>query len=245
MFGFIKESSLQQYRILVELHWVQLLLSAASLKWISMNNQESKLRPEIVNVNSDEPEFYPFKTSKCSGRGNNVNDPYANMCVPDVIKSMNVKVFNLMPRTKETRHIKWHETCICKCRLAASVCNNKQRCHEDKCRCECKEVIDKGVCDKGFIWNPSNCECKCDKSLDVEEYSDYENCKCRRRLVYKLNEECTDNVEEAKIAGITLAEHENKHKNKCSTFALYIFSNLYNQHWSWYLFHLLQVHEIW
>ena len=49
------------------------------------------------------------------------------MCVADVIKNTNIKVFNLMPRTKETRHLEWHETCKCKCRLDASVCNNKQR----------------------------------------------------------------------------------------------------------------------
>ena len=58
-----------------------------------------------------------------------------------------------MSRTNETRHKEWHEAC--KCRLDASVCNNKQRWNEYKCRCECKELIDKGVCDKGFIWNPS------------------------------------------------------------------------------------------
>ena len=39
---------------------------------------------------------------------------------------------------------------------------------------------------KGFIWNPSNCECECDKSCDVGEYLDYENSKCRKRLVHKL-----------------------------------------------------------
>ena len=48
------------------------------------------------------------------------------MCVSNVIKDFNVKVFNLMSRTNETRHVKWHETCKCKCRLDASVCNNKQ-----------------------------------------------------------------------------------------------------------------------
>ena len=42
----------------------------------------------------------------------------------------------------------------CKCRLYASVCNNKQRWNNDKCRCECKELIEKGRCDNGFIWNP-------------------------------------------------------------------------------------------
>ena len=55
-----------------------------------MNNQESKVRPDMVNVNSDEPAFYPFsiKTSKCIGSCNNINDPYAKMCVPDVVKNL-------------------------------------------------------------------------------------------------------------------------------------------------------------
>ena len=75
-----------------------------------MNNQECKVRPEIINVNSDEPIFYPFsiKTSKCSGNCNNINDLYAKMSVPDVVKNLNVKVFNLISRINETGHIKWH-----------------------------------------------------------------------------------------------------------------------------------------
>ena len=104
------------------------LSSVNPLKCISMNNQECKVRPEIVNVNSDKPAFFPFsiKTSKCSGSCNNINDPYAKLCVPDVVKNINLKVFNLMSRTNETRHVKWHETCKCKCRLDASVFNNKK-----------------------------------------------------------------------------------------------------------------------
>ena len=74
------------------------------------------------------------------------------------IENTNVKVFNLISRTNEKRHIKWHKTCKCKCRLDARIYNNKQRWNEDKCRCECKELIDKGMCDKEFIWNPSNCK---------------------------------------------------------------------------------------
>ena len=54
-------------------------------------------------------------------------------------------------------------------------CNNKQRWNDDKCRCECKEVIGKSVCDKVFIWNPSNCDCECDKTCDFGEYLDYKN----------------------------------------------------------------------
>ena len=115
------------------------------LECISMNNQECKVRPGIVNVNSNEPVFYPFsiKTSKCSRSCNNINDPYANLCIPDVVKNINIKGFNLMSRTNETRRIKWHETCKCKCRLDATVCNSKQRSNKGKCRCECKELIDK------------------------------------------------------------------------------------------------------
>ena len=118
------------------------------------------------------------------------------MCVPNVVKNINVKVFNLVSRTNETRHIKWQETCKCKCRLNASVSKNKQRWNEDKCRYECKELVDKGRCDKGFIWNPSNCECECDKSCDVRDYLDYENCKCRKKLVNKLVEEYSENINE-------------------------------------------------
>ena len=49
---------------------------------------------------------------------------------------------------------------------------------------------------KGYIWNPSNCECKCDKSCDLGEYLDYENYKCRKRLVDKLVDECNENIDE-------------------------------------------------
>ena len=102
-------------------------LSGTLLKCISMNNQECKVRPQIVNLNRDEPVFFPFiiKTSKCSGTCNNINNPYAKLCVSDVVKNLNVKVLNVMSRTNETRHIEWHEMCKCKCRLDASVCNNK------------------------------------------------------------------------------------------------------------------------
>ena len=100
-----------------------------------------------------------------------------------------------MSRTNETRHIEWHKTCKYKCRLDASVWNNKQRWNEDKCRCERKELIDKGMCDKGFLWNPSNCECECDKSCDVGEYLDYKNCKCRKRIIDILVEECRENID--------------------------------------------------
>ena len=103
-----------------------------------MTNPEINVRLQIVNVNSDEPIFYPFniKTSKCSSICNNINDPYAKMCVSDVVKNLNIKLFNLMSGTNKTRCIWCHETWKCKCRLDASVSNNKEGWNNDKCRCE-------------------------------------------------------------------------------------------------------------
>ena len=118
------------------------------------------------------------------------------------------------------RDIKWHESCKCICRLDRIICNSKQRQNEDKCRCKCKKLIDKGVCSKGFIWNPSNCECKCDKSCHIGEYLDYSNCKCRKKLIDKLIDECTETIEEVKLAKIT-PENENSFY-KCSSCKVYI-----------------------
>ena len=83
------------------------LSSVNPLECVSVNNQECKVRPEIVHVNSSEPILFPYsiKTSKCSGTCNDINDPYAKLCVSDVVKNINIKVFNLMSRTNETRHI--------------------------------------------------------------------------------------------------------------------------------------------
>ena len=83
------------------------LPSVNSLKCISMDNQECKVKPQIVNVNDEEPVFFPFsiKISKYSHSCNNINDPYAKLCVPDVVKNLNVEVFNLMWRATERRHI--------------------------------------------------------------------------------------------------------------------------------------------
>ena len=146
MFRFIKQIFISTMMLFSNLPNVN------SLECISMKNQECKLRHEIVDVNNNNPIFYPFsiKINKCSGNCNNINDSYARICVPDAVKILNVRVFNLMTLTNETRHIKWHETCKCICRLDKIICNSKQRWNEDKCRCKCKELIDKRVCDKGY-----------------------------------------------------------------------------------------------
>ena len=94
-------------------------LNAIPLKCVSINNQECKVRPAIMNINSNDPSFYLYSIliNSCSGSCDNINDPYAKLCVPNVVNDMNIKVFNIISRTNETRHVSWHETCICKLKI--------------------------------------------------------------------------------------------------------------------------------
>ena len=181
------------------------------------------MRTEIINLKTNEPIFCPYsiKINRCKGSRNTINDSYAKICVPNEIKNTNFKVFNLMSRTNETRHIEWHKTCKCRCRLDASICNNKQRWNDEKCRCECKELIDKKICDKGFIWNPSNCECECDKSCNIGEYLDYKNCKCRKKITDKLVEECSEKIDgNGMLYNETLDVISSSDNNKTSNFCI-------------------------
>ena len=119
MFGFLKMCFFTEMTF----------FSCNALKYVSMNNQECKTRPVIMTTKSNENLFYLYSifVDKCSGSCNDINDFYAKLCVPDVVKNINIKVFNQISSTNETRYVSWHETCICKSRLDASVCNNKQR----------------------------------------------------------------------------------------------------------------------
>ena len=75
-----------------------------ALNCVTMSNQECKVRPKVADINSNNPMFYPFsiKVNKRRGNCNNINDPYAKICVPDTVKDLNIRVFNLMSRTNET-----------------------------------------------------------------------------------------------------------------------------------------------
>ena len=103
MFGFIKKCFFTAIRF-ISFN----LPGVNSLECVSMNNQEWKVRTKIIDLNTNEPMFYPYsiKINRCKGSCNIINDPYAKICVPDQIKDTSVKVFNLMSITNETRHIK-------------------------------------------------------------------------------------------------------------------------------------------
>ena len=69
------------------------------------------------------------------------------------------------------------------------------------------------------VWNPSNCECECDKSCNIGEYLDYSSCKCRKKLIGPLAEECTENIDETKSVNITI---ENENNNRCRSYVVYM-----------------------
>ena len=102
MFGFIKKC------FFTGLAFLSTLAGVNMLSCISMNNEECKVRPQIVNINGDDPKFflYSVKTSKSIGSCNNINNPLAELCVSHVVKKLNVKVFNLVLGANETRRYK-------------------------------------------------------------------------------------------------------------------------------------------
>ena len=188
------------------------VLKVKTLECVSVINEKCMSRPKIIDLNKNEPVFYPLsiKVNKCSGDCNNINDPMAKLCVPDIVRDMNIKVFNLLARINETRKIVWHETCKCVCRLMSAICNDRQEWNENKCKCECKEdLVSKLVCGKGYMWNPSTCSCECDKYYETGQYLDYKNYVCRKKIIDDLIEHCTSIVD-IEIKNNTLSKKNNE-----------------------------------
>ena len=83
------------------------MVEVKSLECMSVVNQKCMSRHKVLDINPDEPVFYPYsiKVNTCSGSCNTINDPFAKLCVLDITKNINVKVFNLIARINETRQI--------------------------------------------------------------------------------------------------------------------------------------------
>ena len=124
----------------------------------------------------------------------------AKMCVPNIIKRVNMNVYNFLMRLNETRNVLWHESCKCVCRLNSSVCSSKQIWNSDTCRCDYNEDF-AGIisCDKGYMWNPSTCTCECDMWCRSGQYLDHKNCVCKNKLVGRIIAECTSAINETMI----------------------------------------------
>ena len=91
------------------------ILKVKTLECVSVINKKCMSRPKIIDLNKNEPVFYPYsiKANKCSGDCNNINDPMAKLCEPNIVKDMHIKAFNLLARINETKKIVWHETYKC------------------------------------------------------------------------------------------------------------------------------------
>ena len=112
------------FKVIKKILLLILISTVNSLKCITLKKQKCKVRKVIVN---NEYMTYPYsiKVNRCNGNCNNIGNPYSKVCVPNIIKNVTLKVFDLMTLTNKTKQIKWHESCKCVCRLDSIVCNNK------------------------------------------------------------------------------------------------------------------------
>ena len=177
------------------------ILKVNTLECLSVINRECMPRPEILDVNEGAGEalFYPYNVlvNKCSGSCNTLDDPMAKLCVPNVAKRVNMKVYNFLMTLNETRNVLWHESCKCVCRLNLSICNSKQIWNSDTCKCDCNEdFIGIMTCNKGYMCNPSTCACECDMWCKAGQYLDYKKCVCKNKLIAKIISECTSLINE-------------------------------------------------
>ena len=151
------------------------------------------------------------------------------MCAPDIVKNLNVKVFNLVLGTNETRCIEWHETCKCKCRFNCSVCDNKE--------CNVGMTVNVAVNAKNWLIMAYGIKdlfgvlvIVSVNVINLTEYLDYKNCRCNKMLVNKLVEECTENIEETRLVKINSTKCnsvENKCKHNSCTLYIMLFSLLF------------------
>ena len=106
------------------------IIKTKTLECVSVINKKCKPRSKILDVNEGVGEalFYPYNVlvNKCSESCNTLDNPMAKLCVPNIIKRINMKVYNFLMRLNETRNVLWHESCKCVCKLNSSVCNDKQ-----------------------------------------------------------------------------------------------------------------------
>ena len=97
MFRFIKKIFVSAMMFFVcnvsGVNSLNAILLNATAKCISMNNKECKIRSEIININSNEPLFYPYsiKVNKCSGSCKNINYPYSKYAVLMLLKTRMLK----------------------------------------------------------------------------------------------------------------------------------------------------------
>ena len=144
----------------------------ASPYCLLLKNQECKVRKVVID--NDYMTFpYKIKVEKCRVTCNDVENSYFKVCLPDIVKNISVKSFDLISRKNVLRNVSFHKSCKRGSLLDEKVCNNKQKWNKNKCRCECLEIKE---CDNNYSRNVFNCICELRKAaaLIVEEECDVE-----------------------------------------------------------------------
>ena len=183
------------------------IIKTRALEYVSVINKKCMSRSKILDVNEGVGEalFYPYNVlvNKCSGSFDTINNPMAKLCIPGIVKRVNMQVYNFLMRLNETRSVLWHKRCKCVCKLNSSVCNNKQIWNSDTCKYDCNEDFASKInCTKGYMWNPSTCECQCDIWCKPGQYLDHKNCICKNKLIGRVIEECTSVINETMINNV-------------------------------------------
>ena len=199
------------------------IIKTKALESMSVINQKCMPRPKILDVNEGVGEalFYlhNVQVNKCSGRCNTLDNPIEKLCVSNVIKGLNMKVYNFLMRLNETPNVLWDERCKCVCKLNSSVCNNKQIWNSNTCRCDCNEHFARMInCAKGYTWNPGTCECQWCKP---GQYLDHKNCVCKNKLIGRVIEEYTSVINE------TMMNNNDNNNNNFYKIMAYVFIGLF------------------
>ena len=163
------------------------IIKTRALECVSVISRKCMPRPKILDVNEGVGEalFYPYNVlvNKCSGSCDTINNPMTKLCVPGIVKRVNMQVYNFLMRLNGTRSVLWHESCKCVCKLNSSICNNKQLWNSGTCKCDCNEDFASIInCTEGYMWNPSTCECQCDIWCKPGQYLDHKNCICKKKI---------------------------------------------------------------
>ena len=114
---------------------------------MSLSNQKCMTQPTLINLHpneySQEFHYYSFtvKLDRCVGSCNTLNDLSNNVRVPNKIDDLNLSMFDMIKGINESKTLTKYISCQCKCRFDERVCSSDQWWNNDKCQCECKNVM--------------------------------------------------------------------------------------------------------
>ena len=145
-------------------------------KCVSLSNQKCEIQPTFINLHPNEEfHYYPFtvKLDKCVRSWNTFNDLFNKVCVSNKTEDLNLSVFNMTTGINESKTLRNHISCKCKCKFDGTKCNSNQWWNNNKCQCEYKKYH---VCEKKYVWNPSTCICENGKYLASITYDSVITC---------------------------------------------------------------------